>query len=84
MTAKIDDELLKRLEKAEPQQEIPVIVTVKPGADLSGLKQKGLKIEHTFDHIPAVSGTLTAAIANDVAQSDQVESIEYDGKVWAL
>lgn len=86
MTAKISDELLKRLdeaEKAEPQRELPVIVTITTGADLDALEQKGLKIQGTFESISAISGTLTAAQVNEVAQLDQVENIEYDGEVWA-
>jgi hypothetical protein len=46
MDAKVNDELLKVAEAAEPQQGIPVIVTVKPGTTLTVLEQKGLKIQH--------------------------------------
>jgi hypothetical protein len=87
VTAKVSDELLKRLEEAEqtePQREIPVIVTIAVDADLAELERKGLKVQQTFQNISAVSGTLTAAEANEVAQWDQVERIEYDGAVWAL
>ena len=87
MSAKISDELLKRLKeasKAEPQREIPVIVTITPGADLTALKQKGLKIQQTFENISAVSGTITAAKVNEVALLELVENIEYDGEVQAL
>jgi hypothetical protein len=87
MTAKVDDELLKQMEeieKAEPQREIPVIVTLTLGADPSLLEQRGLKIQRTFASISAVSGTLTAAGVREFAQMDQVEKVEYDGSVWAL
>ena len=84
MDAKVNDELLKIAEAAEPQQEIPVIVTVAPGANLTALEQKGLKIQHSFKNISAVSGTLPASEINTLSQIDEVERIEYDSKAWAL
>jgi hypothetical protein len=84
MNAKVNDELLKVAEEAEPQQEIPVIVTVKAGENLTALEQKGLKIQHSFKNISAVSGTLPAAEINALSQLDEVERIEYDSKAWAL
>ena len=87
MAGKINKELKKRIEelsKDDSQQEIPVIITTKPNADPDELKKKGLKIEHTFENISAVSGTIPAAKIKEVAQSDEIESIEYDGEMWAL
>jgi hypothetical protein len=83
MTAKISEALGKRLTEAE-QEEIPVIVTVTAGTDPAILVQQGLKIHHTFTHIPAIAGTLTAAAVHDMAQLAQVEHIDYDSKAWAL
>ncbi len=87
MAAKIDDSLLQQIEEAkktDPHQEIPVIVTVTPGADLTALEQKGLKIQLRFQHIPAVAGTLSAAEVEEVAALDEVERIEADEKMYAL
>ena len=87
MTAKVSDELLKQVEEAEkeePQQEIPVIVTITAGTDPIMMQQKGLRIQRIFKSISAISGTLTAAEVKELAQLDQVEVIEYDGPVWAL
>jgi hypothetical protein len=84
MDAKVNNELLKAAEAAEPQQEIPVIVTVTPGANLTALEQKSLKIQHSFTNISAVSGTLPASEINALSQSDEVERIEYNSKAWAL
>jgi hypothetical protein len=87
MTTKVSDELLKQLEEAEkeePQREIPVIVTITADADPTTLEQKGFRIQRIFESISAISGTLTAAEVNELAQLDQVEVIEYDGAVWAL
>ena len=84
MDAKVNDELLKVAEAAEPQQEIPVIVTVTPGANLTVLEQKGLKIQHSFNNISAVSGTLPASEINTLSQLDEIERIEYDSQAWAL
>lgn len=88
MNAKVNDELQKQLEeaeKADPEQEIPVIVTLATDADPAVLEQKGVKIQRTFENIPAVAMILTASQVNEVAQLDQVERIEFDGAgVWPL
>ncbi len=87
MSGKISDQLLKQLEEArkeDPERAIRVIVTMAAGTDPTALEQKGLKIDHIFDSISAVSGTLTAAEVNELAKLDQVKVIEYDGPVWAL
>jgi len=87
MTTKVSDELLKQVEEAEkeePQQEIPVIVTITAATDPMIMQQKGLRIQRIFKNISAISGTLTAAEVKELAQLDQVEVIEYDGPVWAL
>jgi hypothetical protein len=87
MSKKMSERLLQELKKAEPedrQREIPVIVTTKSKIEPSLLEQKGLKITHTFENISAVSGTLTTSKLKDIAELDQVETIEYDGEVRAL
>jgi hypothetical protein len=87
MAGKINKELKKRLEefpRTDTEQEISVIITVKPNADLDGLKKKGLKIQHVFENISAVSGTIPIAKLKEVARSDEVEIIEPDGEMWAL
>ena len=84
MTAKISDELLRELKRAEqtdPQQELPVIVTTAGQVNRAELEEKGLRITHVFEFISAVSGTLTPAEAQALAQLDQVERIEFDGEV---
>ena len=87
MTTKISDELLKRLNEAataEPQREIPVIVTITAGTDPAVLEEKGLKVQRTFHNSSDVAGTLTVAAVNPVAALDSVVAIDYDGTVWAL
>ncbi|MGH9831755.1 MAG: protease inhibitor I9 family protein [Blastocatellia bacterium] len=84
MTAKISDELLQELKRAEqtdPQREIPVIVTINGPINRAELEEKGLRIAQVFDFISAVSGTLTPAEAQALAQLDQVERIEFDSEV---
>jgi len=84
MTAKISDELMQELERAEqadPQREIPVIVTTAGPINRAELEEKGLLIAQVFEFISAVSGTLTPAEAQALAQSDQVKSIEFDSEV---
>ena len=87
MTTKISDELLKRLDEAtiaEPQQEIPVIVTITSEIDLAVLEEKVLKIQRTFQNSSDIAGTLTVAEVNPVAALDSVVAIDYDGTAWAL
>jgi hypothetical protein len=87
MSTKISETLARRLDEVastEPQREIPVIVTFGSGTDLAALEQKGLKIQRTFTNIPAVAGTIPAPAVNALAALDQVETIEYDERAWAL
>jgi len=87
MSKKISDRLLQecqKAEQAEPQRQIPVIVTTTSNVDRSVLEQGGLKITHAFENIPAVSGTLTAREIQEIAKLPQVTMIEYDGKVKAI
>ena len=87
MMTKISDELLKQLDEAtiaEPQREIPVIVTIASGTDLTVLEEKGLKIQRTFQNSSDIAGTLTVADVNPVATLDSVVAIDYDGTAWAL
>jgi hypothetical protein len=84
MTAKINDELLQELKRArqsEPQREIPVIITLTDWAKRKELEAEGLRITHAFENISAVSGTLTPAEVEAVAQLEQVKIIEFDGEV---
>jgi CheY-like chemotaxis protein len=85
MSGKINAELTRRLKEDEPSEnEVPVIITVKENADLDSLKKTGLKINHIYQNINAVSGTLPASAVNSVAKLDDVERIEFDGEVHAL
>jgi hypothetical protein len=87
MSTKISTNLLKRLDeaaRADPQREIPVIVSIRGGADLAALEQKGLKIQRTFQNISAVAGTIPVGEVNTLAEVDEIESIDYDETAWAL
>jgi hypothetical protein len=87
MAGKISPELLERLKEAaesEPEREIPVIVNLIPTGDLKELERKGLTIHSRFEYISAVAGTIPAARAEELAQLDQVKSVEFDGEVRAL
>jgi hypothetical protein len=87
MAAKIDAELLEELERfevTEPKRDIPVIVTLNDWAKRKELEEKGLRVEHSFENISAVSGTLKPADVKDVAKLEQVVSIEFDGEVTAI
>ncbi|MGH9906640.1 MAG: protease inhibitor I9 family protein [Pyrinomonadaceae bacterium] len=87
MAGRIDDELqqeVSRLESTEPEREIPVIVNLNDWSKRGEVKEKGLKVEHEFENISALSGTLTPAEVKDVSQLGQVESIEFDGEVRAI
>jgi hypothetical protein len=87
MSAKISANVLRRLDEAaitDSQREIPVIVTIRRGADLAALEQKGLKIQRTFQNISAVAGTIPVGEVNTLADVDEVEAIDYDETAWAL
>jgi hypothetical protein len=80
MTTKLTEELARRLEGADAEEMVPVIVTVRPGADVSQLEHHGLVIERRFESIPSIAGTLKAAEAGGLAALDQVELIEPDDR----
>jgi hypothetical protein len=87
MSAKISAELSRRLKEvgeASTQDELPVIVTIKKDSDLAALKEKGLKIQHAYENIDAVSGTIPAAAVKSVANLDQVQLIDFDGEAHVL
>jgi hypothetical protein len=80
LTSKIDSELRKRLEAGEPQQDVPVIVTLSGSANRALLENTGLTVLRNFDNIPAIAGTLPLARIKELAQLEQVERIEYDNQ----
>lgn len=86
MSGKITEELARRLAEAdaEPDVQIPVIVTLSAGADPTTLEQQGFSVQRVFENIPAVAGTLTVAGARALADVDQIETIEFDGEAHAL
>lgn len=87
MSTKISEELsqqLKEVGEASSTKELPVIITVEENSDLNALQEKGLKIQHRFESINAVAGTLPAAAVREVALLGQVQQIDYDGEVQAL
>ena len=59
MDAKLDDSMHQALQDAEVHSLnllLPVIVTYQPGSDLAELEKHGLKIQHVFESINALSG----------------------------
>ncbi len=85
MSAKISKELSQQLKAAAASQdELPVIITVRDSSNLDALKEQGFKVEHTFEIINAVSGTLPAHAVKSIAHLDEVQHIDYDGVVEAL
>lgn len=84
---RLSEALSQQMEEAkglDPRREIPVIVTIKSGTDPAILTRLWLKIQHTFESISTVSGTLTAAEIAGLAQLSEIERIEFDGTVRAL
>jgi len=87
MPSKLDPALRARLDelaRTDPDQLVPLIVTLTPGADASTLRAKGLRIEQQFPIISAVAGRMTARQALDLAALDDVVRVEYDGEMRAL
>jgi hypothetical protein len=85
MTEKMAPGFAQRLKTASEDERVPVIVTLRPGTDVSKFEHEGLEIRHRYDSITAVAGSLKAGVANQVAAHDEVERIESDeGEVRAL
>lgn len=76
--------LLNRLEAKGLQEEIPVIVTIKPETDLTKLESKGLKIGFKSALASIVSGTIPSTNARKLAELNEVEKIEYDAEMHAI
>lgn len=81
MTAKISNELLQIAQQSKPETEIPVLVKLNGPLNRAALEAEGLHIEHVFDVINTVSGTLRPAAVSALAQLAQVQLIEFDGEV---
>jgi hypothetical protein len=83
MTTKIATDLLeevKRAEQTSPPREIPIIITLNGPANLKELEEKGLKIIHSIELLPGVSGTVTPDKLPALAELPQVKTIEFDGE----
>jgi hypothetical protein len=82
---KLDQTLIERLALAEGDTgRVPVIVTLLPGADPTGLVEAGLAIARRFDALDAVSGSIAVADLRKLAARPEVQLVEYDGEVRAL
>ena len=77
-------QVLKQAEKNKDLQRIAVIIRYRPKADLNKLKLKGFNVSKIFENIHAVSGTLIPYDVTGIAELDEVEQIEFDGKMHAL
>jgi hypothetical protein len=85
MTEKMTPGFAQRLETASEDERVPVIVTLRPGTDVSAFEDEGLEIRHRYDSITAVAGSLKAGVATQLAARNEVERIESDeGEVRAL
>jgi hypothetical protein len=90
LVIKINRELSKKLEeveeRGEPDQQIPVIITLEPSLslDVSTLEQDGLHIENRFSEINAVAGRISAANVKRLSKREGVKIIEYDSGFHAI
>lgn len=87
MSGKINAELMAECEsagRADPQKEIPVIITVNDWSRRGELERLGLRVNHSFENISALAGTLTCDEVKTIALLDHVDSIEFDGEVRAI
>ena len=83
MAEKIDAELLAEIERARhsgSHREIPVIITLNGPPNRQELEATGLKIIHTIEFLPGVSGTVTTDKLESLAELPQVKTIEFDGE----
>jgi len=87
MSSKINAELkaeCERVGQTEPQKEIPVVVTISDWSRRAELEHSGLRVNHSFENISAVAGTLPCDKVKAVAELDHVERVEFDGEVRAI
>jgi hypothetical protein len=99
MASKITPTLMKRLDEIEKSKtkgaaaptevprEIRVIVEVADDVDMSELQAKGFKLNHKFENIQAVSGTLPAdkhTVERFARELRLVNSVDYDGERQAF
>ncbi len=85
MSHKVSPEVMARVASAtEESSEIPVIVTLAPGADPAVLEPKGITIRRVMENAPLVAGTVAGADVTDLAELREVERVEYDGEMYAL
>ncbi len=71
---------LNDLRLTEQEREIPVIITLNDWAGRVELEEKGLRGRACFrEHICGIGHAYTSEV-KDVAQLEQVESIEFDGE----
>jgi hypothetical protein len=85
MSGKMTPDLARRVDAAGAEEGVPVIVTLRPDADISVLERKGLEIQRRAESAPIVTGTLKAGQAGALAALDEVELIESDeGEMRAL
>ena len=86
MATKLDPELTKYLhttESGDRQREVPVIVTLREGADVVELERHGLKVAGKYASISAVYGSIAASAMSQLEGLDFVTRIEYDGRASA-
>lgn len=83
MKEKIDKEITALLKNLQSEEEIPVIVTVKPNMDKCILENKGLKINMNIDDANILGGTISSEKIKEFSKLDVVKKIEYDGKMYA-
>lgn len=82
MAQKVTAEVRERLDAGE--REVPVIVTLAPGAEAAAVERQGLMWARAFENIPAVAGSVTAEQLDRLEEAPEVERIEYDGEMHAL
>lgn len=87
MAAEVTSELRRIVQerrKNEPQEDVPVIVTLSRDADMDTLRETGLKVRLSYENVAAVSGTIPAAKLDALVEASGVKRIEYDGEMHAF
>ena len=87
MAAEVTSELrqvVREKRENDPQDDVPVIVTLSRDADLDTLRETGLKVRLSYENVAAVSGTIPAAKLEALVEASGVKRIEYDGEMHAF
>ena len=84
-TMKIDAPLASKLASAKDSDQISVIITLQSREDLDAVvNETGIKAAMSYENIPSVAATVSAAKVKELAALPQVTHVELDSEAQAM